>query len=222
LNAFKLEFDGIPGDFDEAEDYGLNEDASGNENVCNVLFGNTNGNGNGFLSGYLNAGDIPGGFNGELPNYFIHLSNSGLINDGIVRMDPDTLNCNGYITAGINFPAMPVGDGLIIVSNFTNKKLYYVLGGFGGTRHYAFFRQMEERTDGIAGNLMTAREAKRIEAKIDDENPLRGISKVIMYYAGGTFAYDRNDNDTNCVYNSEYNVGYDENACTLAIEVGKF
>jgi prepilin-type N-terminal cleavage/methylation domain-containing protein len=80
-NAFVLEYDAIPGDMKDANDYNLNLDSEGNNTLCYTW--NLGDSGDGTHQGngdkMLQSSNTGIRFTGEISNYWIHLSNSGLI-----------------------------------------------------------------------------------------------------------------------------------------------
>jgi prepilin-type N-terminal cleavage/methylation domain-containing protein len=218
LNAFKLEFDGIPGDFDEAVEYGIDRDSSGTVNTCTTGTGTTlNGDDDGLLE---SRSSVNFRYYGEVGNFFPHMQNAGLINEA---MRTKTLTCvvSGIRNVGDDYPASKIGTSLIALSDESNKKIYYVIGLLEEVKNGLYIV-----TPASLDDMLTPKEASDIDKKVDDGNPLKGLAKVIQRYRGiyniGTIEVDEVDNSTNCVYNSAYNVGYDEEACTLAIEAGRF
>ena len=219
LNAFKLKYDGIPGDISNASVYGLDKDATGTTNTCygSATSTSLNGNGNGLLSSRQ-----LGMWDGEIPNYFIHLSNSGLIKDKFYGLTSPVCSSTPW-TAGQQYPAASVGNSIITVTNYADSKLYYVLGGFDTTKTTVFTHASEGTSNGIAGNYLTTEESMAIDNKLDDGAPLTGTVKVIITYAlsGGyaSLAVDNVNNSSNCVYNNIYNASINTKVCTLAARI---
>jgi hypothetical protein len=224
LNAFKLEFDGMPGDFKEAESYELHTDQNGNINTCNTNTGTgRSGDGDGLLE---SAHDTVFRFYGEVANFFFHIQNAGLLNQSLTT---SYCSITGLREAGKQYPKASIGKSLLAFTDVRNSKLYYFLGGFGETKDGAGVNGSEDHPndESAVGNNLTSKEASDIDKKIDDGKPSTGISRVVTQYprdsnTQGFILYDTDDNSSNCIYNSAYNVGYDEEACTLAIEANRF
>jgi prepilin-type N-terminal cleavage/methylation domain-containing protein len=218
LNAFKLEFGGIPGDFKEAEEYGIHTDQNGDINTCprEDSGGDLNGNGNGILESRTTVFR----YHGEIGNFFPHLQNSGLIKNQITL---ETKPCNNTDArnAGDDYPLAKIGNSIMVLSDKNNRNLYYVLGGAGSSIGSANLWG-----NSIIKDTLTAKEASDIDKKVDDGRALLGIVRVITSITSNNRSsiinVDNTDDSTNCVYNSAYNLGYDEQVCTLAIEAGKF
>jgi hypothetical protein len=110
---------------------------------------------------------------------------------------------------------------MIILTNYSNRKLYYILGGMEEEDHWRI-NNVETDERGIAGNELSPKEAGTFDKKVDDGNPLNGNVRVIRQYNGvqrgiGNLIYDDNDAADNCIHNSKYNVALSDDACTLSI-----
>jgi prepilin-type N-terminal cleavage/methylation domain-containing protein len=213
LNAFKLEFGGIPGDFKEAEEYEIHTDQNGDVNTCVTSTGSgTNGNGDGVLQSRTNPVFR---YYGEVGNFFPHLQNAGLINEA---MRVETLSCNNTDErqVGDDYPAIDIGTSIIALSN--DKKIAYVIGALreSGT-------SINIQGTVSFANELKPKESSDLDKKLDDGNPARGFIKVLNYYRlNSQNTYALPNNATSCVENSEYNVDYDEQVCTLEIEASRF
>ena len=220
--TFRLKYDALPGDSNQAasNDYSVN--SAGTINSCYASSGpSINGNGNGVLETY--AADSVLRFSGELVNYWIHLGNSNLI-EALPGLSAG--GCQTTHFAGTSYPRAVIGEGIIAVSSA--QIVYYVLGGFGSSHGYDFSFASEGNASNIAGDKLTPTEAYSIDQKIDDGNPTAGDIKVIVSYlypgpSGvqpfvGTLTTDSADNTNNCVYNATYNFGKNTQLCTLAIK----
>lgn len=118
-NAFVLEYDAIPGDMKDANDYNLNLDSEGNNTLCYTRSDSDlgtwlqKGNGDKMLQSANNFIR----FTGEIANYWIHLSNSGLIKEKIIGRPGN--NCDYRRNVGINYPESAVGNSMIILTNYS-------------------------------------------------------------------------------------------------------
>jgi hypothetical protein len=203
-------------------------DSSGTDVACVTRTGPSSydGDGDGFLEDWSNTGSIQ--YAGEIMNFMIHLSTAGLIDQQIERaILAGGVGCHHDHIMGTSYPADPLGAGLIAVQN--NGKYHFILGGMGEMHHQSISGPGNFAT-GIAGNYFTARIASQIDEKLDDGKPLRGNIFVITHYNNvengseqnyGILVKDANDSDINCVYNADYNKGYTENACTIAVNIGR-
>jgi len=222
-NNFEVKYGGIPGDLKRAEAFNLDENEEGTSNTCTTIIGEStfNGNGNGFLNGRALATR----FDGEIMNYFIHLSNSGFIQDKLGRTGG--VACNYDHSIGLSYPESELGGGLIALSDYNDSKrrINYILGGFGGSHAHSINNASEGNANNIAGNYFTPKLASQIEAKIEDTiDPLNGLARVVVSYQTIISPFygltvDSTDAATNCVYNSEYNISLEESACTIAIRM---
>jgi prepilin-type N-terminal cleavage/methylation domain-containing protein len=219
INAFDLEFGGLPGDFDEAMEYQIDRDSTGYVNTCSTDSAiNRNGNGDGFLDTRSSNLFTPFRYFGEVSNFFPHLQNAGLINPVVTKEDFScTIETDTIYTVGDDYPAISVGESIIAITNHSNKKLHYLVGLFASTidslhvtaRHNNHY-------------ILTPKDASDIDKKIDDGKPHSGIVFAIEEYLSSTWTLRKLINSSNCKNNQNYNVSYDGNACTLAIEAGKF
>jgi hypothetical protein len=205
-------------------DYRLNVNSAGEENTCwTAPSGGYNGDGDRNLDDYSDANLAY--YNGEVLNFFLHLSNAGLIDQQLNRTS--STGCNTTHYEGSAFPEIPIKGGMIVVQS--NGKYHYLLGT-GETRSHSISNGGEFDEFGIGRNRLSTRDSAQIDEKIYDGKPLRGKINVVVSYSNvntgspqnyGVLVKDGNDNDTNCVYNSDYNKGYNEKACTLSINIGR-
>lgn len=221
-NAFKLEFGGIPGDLRDAIDYGLHADGAGVLNSC-ISRGTPhalryNGNGNGTLDVGASSNL---GFSAEVANYFIHLSNAGMLDQSINY--GSNASCSGhYRVAGVDYPSAEVGVGINVLTS--RSHLHFLLGN--GFRGRNIHNATEGHNSNVAQNDLTTIESKKIDKKVDDGLPGSGLVKVVVAYSPvvaananyGEFVYDTEDDAANCIHNSAYNVSLAGGACTLAIQ----
>jgi prepilin-type N-terminal cleavage/methylation domain-containing protein len=229
--SFKLEYDDLPGDLENATDYELHRDKSGTTNSCRTSTASEplsyDGDGDGYLEDAY--GDTIVTFSGEIMNFYIHLNNAGLLDQNI-RKNVNTSYCHMvHMDTGVQFPEAEMRGGLITIQS--NKKLYHILGSSSDQRHF-YISLTSHNTDpsqyGLSGNRLSAVQAKRLDDKIDDGKPLRGIVKVLEIHQRaenisgekdyGVIQWDSKDNPTNCIYNASYNITYKEEACSIAIQ----
>jgi prepilin-type N-terminal cleavage/methylation domain-containing protein len=225
LNAFKLEFDAIPGDFEEAEDYGLHQINGETYGVLTFHDDSStrrNGNDDGYLSGHIQTDNRR--YDGEMQNYWVHLKSSGILPDILENISSKT---NSYgsapdypINSGIHFPKFPIGKSIVVLSDSKTRKLFYLIGTMGEYNDFHLFRAPR--------NSLPPSVAKKFDKKLDDGDPLRGKIKALHYrnyYESssvpgvGEITFSSEDGVNRCVHNSEYNLDFDE--CSIAIEIGK-
>jgi type II secretory pathway pseudopilin PulG len=237
ISAFKLEYDGLPGDFDEAEDYALHQDKDGVINTCFDRQGVTyNGNGDNILDDGTSAGITTHSY--EIKNFYIHLANADLLDQSINR-EVSSHTCTApSINSGISYPKSELDGGLITVSS--GRKLYHIIGGAGEERFWYLNYNIVGYDDNtrplsreiLARNNLTVHQARIIDEKVDDGIPLKGNAVIIQEYedvdngkgsSTGRIVIDSFDHDQNCVFNGEYNLRIsDEKACTLAVKSESF
>lgn len=224
-NTFQLQYNSLPGDFDGVEDYGMHQNEEGTTTACRTDDGSGesyNGNDDGFINS--KDGTNPR-YSGEMMNFFVTLSNAEFIKERFAR--EGDANCNYTHYEGQSYPETEIDGGMIVLSDYFAGELfqYFVLGGMG-TSHSNPIDDVEEDSDGIAGNYLTPKVAYRIDEKLDNKNPLTGFVRVITQYDGtsdsssmGSFIVDATDDVANCVYNSEYNRELVDEVCTLAVQM---
>lgn len=211
--VFRDKYQAMPGDIDNATALGVNRDASGAVNSCYTTGTSYDGNNDRVLDDFAGA-TIQN--NGELANFWFHLTNTALIDEQVATTNP---NCSAVQAAGQFYPEATFGEGMIALSHMGR---FHFLLGYGGTHTAAFSGQAEGNAAGAAPNLLTALEAFRLDRKMDDAVPDAGRMFVITDYTAttattGTLVVDATDNATNCIFNGEYNASYEPEACSLAV-----
>jgi prepilin-type N-terminal cleavage/methylation domain-containing protein len=167
----------IPGDFNDAHRFGIDKNSNGDLNVAKTSSLNNDGNGDGILR---DSDEAPFYFDGEIANFWVHLSNTGLVKGSYQQVnDCEFGACNNK--AGIAFPDTSVAAGIVILSHYS--KLNYLLGG--GATLYAVQegRQVE---NSLLEMTLTPQDAYSIDSKIDDGDPAKGIVLSVMIYNGAT------------------------------------
>lgn len=225
FKAFILEYDAIPGDFSEAYDYGLTHLPSGVQIACRTINNNGSGDGDGKIED-RNFSTVMR-HQSELINFWVHMQMAGVI-DGDFNPYAANENCNHSTQrANRDFPeSQGVGETIFVLQDGVD--LVFVLGGFKKEQSMTQITSPEGGDNSISLNLLTPKQASKVDRKIDDNKPLQGLVKVASTYSithtsgdtnYGEITYDPNDSATNCIYNSSYNKAYSENACTLAIKI---
>jgi prepilin-type N-terminal cleavage/methylation domain-containing protein len=229
--TFKSKFgaDALPGDFNKAHMFGLNLNSSGAPVVALTPNPNYDGDGNGLLD-VLNQGLLR--FEGEIANFWVHLSNSKLIAQSFEQI----YGCNGIEedecknTPNEGFPGSKLGTGIIGINPLLAlglgsmvPKFYFIIGigniplRFLGTPAHpanAMFPGPE--------TTLTPLEAHFFDRKIDDGLPNTGIAVSVSALSGALVepeGFSKYDVDTYCedYPNNVYNINIDEKYCMIAI-----
>ncbi len=227
--TFKTKYgpNALPGDFDKASDFSLNIGQDGNPNVADTQLSNDNGDGDGILEYEFTSPPQPDGFapkfSSELVNFWVHLSNSGLIKESFVAEPAD---CNGTQCspiAGVSFPSARIGTGIVALTESQNK-VFYILGTFDNITLLASEDGEEGEAEGAIGDNLAPEEAYAIDSKLDDGKPDTGGSVVIEALADAdsgtesvidtTLAAD----DCFSVAGGDYNLSVTTKVCTITVK----
>jgi len=242
VNTFKAKYgsNALPGDFSKAFEFGIDRPVGGGPNVFTTdldgFSNNDNGDGDGnlehqvyrgpdyVLHKYGNAGKV----HGEISNFWIHLSNVGLIKGGYAY----SADIMGGAKAGITCPETKIGTGIVALTN-GRKELYYVLGINAGVFTYGAVVEgsgeevWEGGTEahlGIIGDTLTPEEAYAIDSKLDDGQPDSGNSVVIEAIvdsnAGAEPVIDTTLAADDCfsVEGGNYNYTITKKVCTITVK----
>ncbi len=190
--AFRSKYGQLPGDFNQATAFSLNrENMTGSPNNARPP-SPVGGDGDGLLEDRV---DTTVDFDGELANFWVHLSNAGLLEGGYNQ----TTNCTAGATscagiAGQTFPAADVGVGILAVTS--QNRLHYILGTGGAS---AGATTDLDGTDGnfalpaspgsAVGRSLTAEEAYSLDSKLDDGDALKGHTTAVSQYGSPTFTF---------------------------------
>jgi len=233
VNAYKLEYDALPGDHANATDYwgqaaNCYADTTGSTNTCN-------GNGNRYLS-YMHPNDNSG-VRYEPWHFWKHLNNAELI-EGSFTGFSDNTQCpesNRCMQPGINVPQGPFnGSGWVTFSIKTfNEGGKYQWQGRSTNRD----RNMMAFTNPSAANangtwhgwafVLTPKNQNSIDTKVDDGFPYKG---AIVDMSGAPAAYSPNCATINSnefasnppgtsSINAEYNLSYTDIACIMFVDL---
>lgn len=207
VKAFKLEYDAIPGDFREGDDYGLGV------NGCGAA-----GNGDGILQDNNVATNVR--LSGEIGNFFIYLYNAEILTD-IEYRNSGSNNCSSFAQKpGITFPAPAIGRS--IVALYSDGGYYWAIGMVRGIYNLISAAYSQ-------GNLLSPIDAAYLDKKLDDAHPLRGNIKVFHSYDNVNTGLGSNygslghstvvDAANRCVHNSAYNKALGSSlVCQLSVK----
>jgi prepilin-type N-terminal cleavage/methylation domain-containing protein len=219
LNTFKAKYREMPGDITRANAFGIDRPkgttSAADINTAQTADTENDGDGDGILEGDTN-GDTEA-FEGEIANFWVHLSNTNLIAGEFVQVDDCTdTACNQ--DKGTAFPEAPIGNGIVALSN--NTVLNYVVGT---PTEITDLQATEGATGSVVGDTLTPEEAFGIDSKLDDGQPDSGGIVVITDYsntADGRFEDDAAGANatTDCWSAGEYNLLNDTQVCTLRVK----
>jgi prepilin-type N-terminal cleavage/methylation domain-containing protein len=209
ISAFRLEYDGIPGDFDEAEDYWQTDTDNGN-------------------------GDkkILGRFPFENLLFWNHLHLAGIIKESKTTRNRDEYNPE---KPHLTFPVAPVSSNTyyVLARNITStlyqdyKKVYNAtMLGLVGIGEHNFSGYSTNNYSGYNKSVsVTPKFAYNIDKKIDDGKP-RGGYVVGLMPSGSTSTINGWGSETACSQLSSYNLDNTEITCSLHFVIhsssGKF
>lgn len=221
VNTFKAKYNQLPGDFTQAEAFGIDRaPGAGSPNTRFAVSGSSrDGDGDGSLEGGDGAGAANfTNWDGEATNFWTHLSNVGLVKGSFTATSTPTAP-----VAGTNFPTLPLGTGVIALSDGSN--LFYVMGVRSGVT------ALNADTNGstsILGQNLTAEESFSLDSKLDDGAPTTGGTRAVVsaassgvaqYSSSGAFvAPVASANTTSgCFNGTTYNVGVTAKTCGLRV-----
>ena len=206
LIMFQSKYNCLPGDCAKANAFGL---------TANSAFGaDADGNGNG--TNYLDS--VSGYFDGEMTNFWIHLSNSGLLKESYQQEVP---NCDSSTpcgsTAGSAFPSAGVGNGIAAFSDSPIGKTYFLLGT---AKTLGLIEATAGIEDSISANSLTPVQSYIMDKKIDDGRPRLGKMRVYSYlWPFPELIDDESNADTEDCYSSDaYNINVSAYTCSLKME----
>jgi prepilin-type N-terminal cleavage/methylation domain-containing protein len=167
IQAYKLEFDALPGDHKDAYEYFGDE--CGENNIEKSV--GCNGNGDKCITGNNICTDTFSDRSysfGEMRKIFVHLNLSGIMPDVLYDSDATDNNCG----MGIHAPESNLDGGFVVYTNRANK--IYLNYFKADTSHNGWAC----RFNNIRGTT-TPKIAKRIDTKLDNENGMLGIVQAI-------------------------------------------
>ena len=216
VHAFELEYDALPGDFDEAEEYwqgGVTESGNGNgiiQHDGGVNLDMTDPTD----AGYVNA-SYDDDFAGEFLHFFVHLSLAGILPGNYTNTTDPTNSSFAMPLMKLNPAARLMVGGMLNSSGETTPDINGLTHLTDVNIHLKVCDLSElphvGRSDNGCG-VMNARHALRIDRKIDDGSPLAGQFLSYRARASGTNTWP-DYGDQTCVINSRYNVGIRDSFC---------
>lgn len=214
----------LPGDFNMASQFGITKDDKGLFNTSSANDLGYNGDGDGVLDPYVSttaptwASSIPS-FSGEIANFWVELSNVGILSGGYRQIDGCGSARGGPCSSkpGKNLPKLAIGNGLIAASDQDDGFIYYILG-IGEDNDSTEWKEHTNLSP--ISDSLTPEDAWSIDSKIDDGKPETGIALVTAEYFNYSFKLDNSLSDTDCYssHGGDYNMSLSEQACTLRIK----
>ena len=226
VNTFRAKYDQLPGDFSKASDFLIDSaDASSTKNVAASAGSSGNGDNNGVLADGL-GGTSTVAFSGEIANFWVHLSNTGLIKGSYAQ--PAALACVAAGTsctsspAGKAYPDSVVGSAILALS--TGSKLYYALGVGTNISTALGAATGAAAATSARGDNLTPEEAYSIDGKLDNGVPNTGaVMEFEGYSTAGVFdttiaSYTTSTCSDDATTPYAYNVSLTTKVCTIRIK----
>jgi prepilin-type N-terminal cleavage/methylation domain-containing protein len=168
MNTFRAKYGELPGDFSKASNFGVDKaNGAGSANVAVTGNTNNNGNGNGLLESGASGNYAT--YRGEMMNFWIHLSNTGLIKGSFAQTSCAANGTGCNYAVGKAYPETSVGGGVIILSSA--GKLEYATGLTTSIASGAM--------TAIAGSTLSPEEAFAVDSKLDDGVPDSGSVTIL-------------------------------------------
>ena len=161
FNAFRVKYNALPGDISQGSRFGLT-------NGSGVSRGW--GDNNGLIETFVGGG-VTAAYLGEIIVAFEHLSQAGLIKDGIVIGSYSPAGM-GITIGDTTMPAARIGRGNRLYVAPSGGLHYYILGSFSGTVNGMSVAM-------TSADAITPNEAFQIDSKIDDGTPDTGLVRPI-------------------------------------------
>lgn len=218
VRTFRSKYNGLPGDLVDPDSYGLNlSSETGTETDC---LNSSSLEGNGQLNDFGGGSTLH--YNGEIFNFWIHLTNAKLVEGNYQRVDNDgSPNCYDVglqLYAGQHYMKSPFEFGVIAVTDDT--ALHYIVGFYASRSANT---NLDVHTAAIR-NLSPER-AYAIDIKTDDGQPDAGTIRSIERYdsiapdnAVGFLVYETLDGANECMLGGEYNLTNNTPLCLLSVK----
>ncbi len=199
LNAFKLEFDSLPGDLTDAYDYFGDECGTDS----NQIYIGCNGDGDKCLDGLGGCPPTNEKSGGDSKRSFVHLNLSGIMPN--IAYDPDPTS--GECAAGESHPL--IGDNIVTLFSRARGKVHLQI--IGSETHFVGGRCS---TNGTSSFAFTPRQADSIDKKIDDGNAILGFVKANILITADSYGADCSESS-----NGSYEVSNSDSECNLRIDL---
>ena len=180
IDGFTEKYHSLPGDATNTLEYGITKYS-------------TDGNGDNSVLDPTNRIVLA---QGEIVNFWMHLSNSKMLNEKYDGMEMEMAKINS------TFPTSVIGNAGIIAYSDQGKS--YLQIGF----MYSDSSRIYTKND-----TLTPIEAYLVDKKTDDENPYKGIVRVL---GGDILNFQKN---SICANGNAYRLKVDKPSCQLRIEI---
>ena len=167
FNAFRVKYAALPGDMSNGVNFGLNAApaTSGQSSATG------RGNGNSLIESSGSSATV--GYLGEPVMSFVHLTQAGLIKDGIAFTSYDPMTA--LTISNTTMPAAKLGRGNRIYPISVSGVNNFLIGNFSG----AIATGTGAFPAGGSTDAITPNEAFQIDSKIDDGLPNTGLVRPV-------------------------------------------
>jgi prepilin-type N-terminal cleavage/methylation domain-containing protein len=208
VNTFRAKYNNaLAGDFAQATEFGVVP-----ANLALTAAADDDGDGDGLLEDEDSAGTAA--YEGEMVNFWGHLSDAGFLKGSF---SADTDACGVAATdcdsdAGSQFPAAPVGNGIIALTDATGN-LNWVIG-VPATAITSIAS--------IIGDQLTPEQAWSLDSKLDDGFGITGgVLAISAYSAAAAFTTQAGAASNTCIDTDltpdDYEVTDTDRECTIRI-----
>ena len=216
VNTFRSKYQELPGDLSRATSFGVDRpkgQGTGAINVSGTNGGDTNGDGDSELE---DSSDAQADLDGEIANFWVHLSNTTLIQSSTTQVQGCTVTagtCNN--SSGTAYPLAPLGNGVLAITE--EKTLHYLMGVASSISDDGF-SSPGEGSD-IVADTLSPEEAFGIDSKLDDGKPESGAIQVYADF-DGNFISDSSPGPADCFVTAggEYNLIEEGIVCSIFIK----
>ena len=164
----------------------------------------------------IDLGQPPWTFYSESFLFFTHLMQSD-----IAHFVDTAATGSGKFTIGNQIPKAELGNGAIVPFHYSDRKFYWFLGIDTSTEGTALSGN-GRWSDISQSGVLTPKQAKKLDEKLDDGRPLRGgIRSIKVTGTGGSSRLVDDDVGTNCMTDSigsSYYLSNTVNNCRLIIK----
>ena len=173
FNAFRTKYAALPGDISTSASHGL---MSNNASAAN----RGRGDGNGLIQSSATMAVNIGGYQGEPAVAFTHLSETGLIKDGITVANYQSVG--GFSITNTSMPAAKIGRGNRLFVTANAGVHYFFIARFTGNINAAGNYAMAT----APSSQLTPIHAFQIDSKMDDGVPDAGLVRSFQMAAAPT------------------------------------